>query len=273
MNDSNLLIKKRQCRQTALSIFVAPEHNSTSLHLPLRPTEKTGTMQYVPTPSPRPQLTLLAPTLEWSMIRTAISPAGVKQLVLIHSVFLLLGMIFVAAAFWDDYNEHTTLLLYSCLGVVLMCLLSGALFTQKTKFTYKICACQGTESKQLYFPASTKSIFNWTVNIGALLAVGVAIYTASFLTLLIGAVFLVPQGLRLKNWQPPPAEHYTGLPWSEYNFVTVDRKYAIIVVHVEDPTVGFETRFPNKALFEQYLTFLQTVLPPTAQYTEKIWEW
>lgn len=212
-------------------------------------------------------------TMEWSTIRTPIPPAGVKQLVLFHGVFLILGMVFVAAAFWDDYNEHTTLLIYSCLAVVLMCLLSGALFMQKTQFTYKIHACQGTESKQLYVPACTRSIFNWTVNIGALVAVSVAIYTESFLTLLIGAVFLVPQGLRLKYWEPPPAEHYTSLPWSEYNFVTVDRKYSIIVLHVEDQTVGFETRFPDKALFGQYLTFLQTVLPPTAQYTEKAWEW
>ncbi len=37
--------------------------------------------------------------------------------------------------------------------------------------------------------------------------------------------------------------------------------------------LGFEARFPNKELFEQYLAFLRTALPPSATFTETVWKW
>ncbi|GAB7531932.1 hypothetical protein PS3A_43460 [Pseudomonas sp. 3A(2025)] len=73
------------------------------------------------------------------------------------------------------------------------------------------------------------------------------------------------------SWQRPLPKHRPGLPWDKFNFVTVDRKYRIIVHHCTDVTLGFEVRFPDNALFEQYLAFLRTVLRPTVEYTEKVW--
>ncbi|SDN14310.1 hypothetical protein, partial [Pseudomonas cichorii] len=58
-----------------------------------------------------------------------------------------------------------------------------------------------------------------------------------------------------------------------HNFVTIDRKRSIIVIHCTDITTGFVARFPNKDLFEQYLQLLHSVLPPTAEFMEKDWEW
>jgi hypothetical protein len=35
--------------------------------------------------------------------------------------------------------------------------------------------------------------------------------------------------------------------------------------------LGFEARLPNDELLEQYLEFLRSVLPASAQFTEKKW--
>ncbi|RMR82566.1 hypothetical protein ALP78_01767 [Pseudomonas coronafaciens pv. striafaciens] len=37
--------------------------------------------------------------------------------------------------------------------------------------------------------------------------------------------------------------------------------------------LGFEARFQHEVLFNKYLSFLHTVLPSTAEFTEKAWKW
>ncbi|RMT29166.1 hypothetical protein ALP50_03726, partial [Pseudomonas syringae pv. spinaceae] len=77
--------------------------------------------------------------------------------------------------------------------------------------------------------------------------------------------------LKLLNWENPIHQEQS-LPWGEYNFVTVDRKRLMIITHRTDVTLGFEARFKHEVLFNKYLNFLHTVLPPTAEFTEKAWK-
>lgn len=71
------------------------------------------------------------------------------------------------------------------------------------------------------------------------------------------------------EWNYFDIHEVDSLSWQEYNFVIVDRKRRVIVTHQSDPTQGFKARLPNDELLEQYLAFLRTVLPPSAQFTEK----
>ncbi|WP_144403301.1 hypothetical protein [Pseudomonas sp. StFLB209] len=220
-----------------------------------------------------PRNALATPTITWQTEGIDMPSNQIKRVIYTFSAGWLIQCILTSWLFLDSLDEMFHIWAI-CMTIATICLPAFTYdILRKTQFSYIIHTSHGEETKQLKHSPHTRFFFSTFANLAILTLIGAAIYFMSFLPIIIFFIASLPTISRLKNWQPPPAEHYTGLPWSEYNFVTVDRKYAIIVVHVEDPTVGFETRFPNRALFEQYLTFLQTVLPPTAQYTEKVWEW
>ncbi|EGH99956.1 hypothetical protein PLA106_28061, partial [Pseudomonas amygdali pv. lachrymans str. M302278] len=99
----------------------------------------------------------------------------------------------------------------------------------------------------------------------------VAVLTGSLLFLIGPVAMAFIAALKLLNWENP-IHHEQSLPWGEYNFVTVDRKRLMIITHRTDVTLGFEARFKHEMLFNKYLNFLHTVLPPTAEFTEKAWK-
>ncbi|MCO8162074.1 hypothetical protein NJC38_07870 [Pseudomonas sp. 21LCFQ010] len=211
--------------------------------------------------------------MTWSDRRTDAPPNEKAKFVFTYFLAWLAQCSFITWVFIDNHDD-TFHLWITGLIVTTICSCAFAYeMLRKTQFSYIIHTSHGEETKQLKHSPHTRFFFKTFANFAILTLIGAAIYFMSFLPFLIFFIVSLPTLMRLKNWQPPPAEHHTSEPWSQYHLVTVDRKYSIIVLHVENPTVGFETRFPNKALFEQYLTFLQTVLPPTAQYTEKVWEW
>ena len=98
----------------------------------------------------------------------------------------------------------------------------------------------------------------------------IGIISGSFLIFAGPGGIAIFAALRLLDMKPPKKRDWS-VPWDEYNFVTVDRKRRFVVTHTTDETLGFEARLPNDELLEQYLTFLRSVLPPTAQFTEKKW--
>ncbi|GAB0066869.1 hypothetical protein IBA8402_26320 [Pseudomonas syringae] len=100
----------------------------------------------------------------------------------------------------------------------------------------------------------------------------VAILTGSLLFLIGPVAMAFIAAIKLLNWENP-IHHEKSLPWGEYNFVTVDRKRLMIITHRTDITLGFEARFQHELLFNKYLNFLHTVLPSTAEFTEKAWKW
>lgn len=143
---------------------------------------------------------------------------------------------------------------------------------QKTLFNYRVYPDHVEADDCLYYPAYTEDLFKGIVIVFVLATTFLGIFVGSVLLAVFGPVFiLLGTGGALMSWQRPLPRYHPGLPWDEFNFVTVDRKYRIIVQHCEDVNQGFDVRFPDDDLFEQYLAFLPTVLRPTVKYTEKVW--
>ncbi|KOG04841.1 Uncharacterized protein ABJ98_4526 [Pseudomonas syringae pv. aceris] len=167
--------------------------------------------------------------------------------------------------------------LYSLVGTILalagilayyLCLL----IRQKTIYNYTITTHHAFVEYYLHYPDFASSFFKG-IAIFVMLVFGfVAILTGSLLFLVGPVAMAFIAAIKLLNWENP-IHHEQSLPWGEYNFVTVDRKRLMIITHRTDVTLGFEARFQHEVLFNKYLSFLHTVLPSTAEFTEKAWKW
>ncbi len=174
---------------------------------------------------------------------------------------------------WGSIAENLDTWLMICVSMMLIGLSFVAMMLQKTAFNYKIYAHQGEVDYQLYFPDFAGGLFKGIATVIILMFVGAALLTGSLLFLFGPAAVAVGSAIKLMNWEKPAPTHEVSMPWSDHYFVTVDRKYLIIVAHHTDTTIGFKARFSDKALFDQYLAFLRTVVAPHAEFTEKVWEW
>ncbi len=174
---------------------------------------------------------------------------------------------------WDALVENTGLFIgFGCATVLYLSYMIILVIRQKTIFNYRIKKQSGSVEHYLHYPDFAGPLFKGIAIFTILFFLGVALVTGSLLFLIGPAAIALGAARTLLNWENKI--HYEeSLPWGEYNFVTVDRKRSMIVTHRTDITLGFEARFPNKELFEQYLQFLHAVLPPTAEFTEKDWEW
>lgn len=142
---------------------------------------------------------------------------------------------------------------------------------QKTLYRYQIHRTRARLVYRLHYPKYAREFFKGFALVGIFLLILMALMAGSLLFLTgVGAMAFMA-AMRLLTWKNPIKREWSG-PWDEYNFVTVDRKRRVVVTHITDKTLGFEARLPDDALFEQYLAFLRSVLPPTAQFTEKKWD-
>ncbi|WP_122384362.1 permease, partial [Pseudomonas amygdali] len=174
---------------------------------------------------------------------------------------------------WKVFLKNPPLLvgLILALGGVLayfICLL----IRQKTIYNYTIKTHCAHLEYYLHYPDFASSFFKGIAIAVILMFVFIAALTGSLLFLIGPAAIACVAALKLLSWENP-IHHEQSLPWDEYNFVTVDRKRLMIVTHRTDVTLGFEARFQHELLFNKYLAFLHTVLPPTAEFTEKAWKW
>lgn len=180
---------------------------------------------------------------------------------------------YVAYLLWNTLSENYDVVLIAGGTSTAVILFLLKVMLQKSNFHYRIHAHQGEVDYQLHTSKYAGDIFIGIAIMLIFLFILLAIFTGSLLFLLGTIIFIVIPATRLLKWEPPAAQHETSLPWIKHHFVTVDRKYLIIVVHTTDTTTGFKARFPNKELFEQYLAFLHTAVAPHAEFTEKVWEW
>ncbi len=163
-------------------------------------------------------------------------------------------------------------------GLLIFCLIpyvAMAVFLpivrQKTVYNYRINDEQGECERYLYFPSYAGALFNGVAILCVVVVLAAAVMMQSLIPLLgAGAVGLGYAG-RLLDWKNE-VHHQKSLPWKDHNFVTVDRKRKIIVVHYTHISTGFEARFPDFELFEQFLKFLHEKLPVDAEYFEKSWD-
>ncbi|KPC16391.1 Permease of the major facilitator superfamily [Pseudomonas amygdali pv. lachrymans] len=174
---------------------------------------------------------------------------------------------------WKVFLKNPPLLvgLILALGGVLAYFI-GLLIRQKTIYNYTIKTNCAHLEYYLHYPDFASSFFKGIAIAVILIFVFIAALTGSLLFLVGPAAIACIAALKLLSWENP-IHHEQSLPWDEYNFVTVDRKRLMIVTHRTDVTLGFEARFQHEVLFNKYLAFLHTVLPPTTEFTEKAWKW
>ncbi len=193
------------------------------------------------------------------------------QIIIVSSSLVL--FLYCLWLMWDTLPEDVELLIaFGCAAVVSVIYMIMLVARQKTIFNYQLTPQACSVEHFLHYPSFAGPLFKGVAIFTILLFLGVALVTGSLLFLVGPAAIALGAARTLLNWENP-IHHRETRPWDMHNFVTIDRKRSIIVIHCTDITTGFVAHFPDKDLFEQYLQFLHTVLPPTAEFMEKDWEW
>ncbi|MCF5227319.1 permease [Pseudomonas syringae] len=210
--------------------------------------------------------------LNWKIKTLARSP---REIMIAQSIFTAIHLIGSSLFIWGGLkvflkNPHLLVGLILALGGVLA-YFTGLLIRQKTIYNYTIKTDCAHLEYYLHYPDFASSFFKGIAIAVILIFVFIALLTGSLLFLIGPVAMAFIAALKLLNWENP-IHHEQSLPWGEYNFVTVDRKRLMIITHRTDVTLGFEARFKHEVLFNKYLNFLHTVLPPTAEFTEKAWK-
>ncbi|MDU8541575.1 MULTISPECIES: permease [Pseudomonas syringae group] len=211
--------------------------------------------------------------LNWKIKTLARSP---REMMITQSIFIAVYVIGSTLYMWGGWIMFSDSL-YSLVGTILA--LAGILayficllIRQKTIYNYTIKTNCAHLEYYLHYPDFASSFFKGIAIAVILIFIFIAALTGSLLFLIGPAAMACIAALKLLNWENP-IHHEQSLPWDEYNFVTVDRKRLMIITHRTDVTLGFEARFQHEVLFNKYLSFLHTVLPPTTEFTEKAWKW
>ncbi|KPB76185.1 permease [Pseudomonas syringae pv. tomato] len=210
--------------------------------------------------------------LNWKIKTLARSP---REIMIAQSIFTAIHLIGSSLFIWGGWkvflkNPHLLVGLILALGGVLA-YFTGLLIRQKTIYNYTIKTDCAHLEYYLHYPDFASSFFKGIAIAVILIFVFIALLTGSLLFLIGPVAMAFIAALKLLNWENPIHQEQS-LPWGEYNFVTVDRKRLMIITHRTDVTLGFEARFKHEVLFNKYLNFLHTVLPPTAEFTEKAWK-
>ncbi|POD75363.1 permease [Pseudomonas syringae group genomosp. 3] len=210
--------------------------------------------------------------LTWKIKTLARSP---REMMITQSIFFAIYMTGSTLYMWGGWIMFSDSL-YSLVGTILalagiFAYFTGLLIRQKTIYNYTIKTDCAHLEYYLHYPDFASSFFKGIAIAVILIFVLVAVLTGSLLFLIGPVAMAFIAALKLLNWENP-IHHEQSLPWGEYNFVTVDRKRLMIITHRTDVTLGFEARFKHEVLFNKYLNFLHTVLPPTAEFTEKAWK-
>ncbi|MBX8486497.1 permease [Pseudomonas cichorii] len=209
----------------------------------------------------------------WSTKTIDCPPKELRKIYIVIILSCLLPFLYCVWMMWDTLPADVELLIgFGCAAVVSATYMIMLVARKKTIFNYQIDIQAGSVEYYDYYPDFAGPLFKGIAIFTILLFLGVALATGSLLFLVGPAAISIGAARTLLNWENP-THNEESLPWNEYNFVTVDRKRSMIITHRTDTTLGFEARFPTKVLFEQYLQFLHSALPPTAEFTEKDWEW
>ncbi|KPW83396.1 Uncharacterized protein ALO92_03602 [Pseudomonas congelans] len=211
--------------------------------------------------------------LRWKIKTLARSPREIVVAQSIFSAIHLTGSSLFIWGGWIVFSESPYFL--ACMILALaghLAYFIGLLIRQKTIYNYTITTTHALVEYYLHYPDFASSLFKGIAIAVIMLFVFVAILTGSLLFLIGPVAMAFIAAIKLLNWKNP-IHHEQSLPWTEYNFVTVDRKRLMIITHRTDVTLGFEARFQHEVLFNKYLAFLRSALPPTAEFTEKAWKW
>ncbi|WP_236486237.1 permease [Pseudomonas syringae] len=211
--------------------------------------------------------------LNWTIKTIARSPK--ETLISELSVICLCALVlsFTLWISWDHYIENPMDSSYQVItltGTAIYIIALGV--RQKTIYNYTLKTDGATVEYYLHYPDFASSFFKG-IAIFVMLVFGfVAILTGSLLFLVGPVAMAFIAAIKLLNWENP-VHHRQTAPWQLHEFVTVDHKRLMVIIHCDDITTGFAARFPSKALMDKYLAFLREVLPANVEYIEKATHW
>ncbi|POY78030.1 permease [Pseudomonas amygdali pv. morsprunorum] len=174
---------------------------------------------------------------------------------------------------WRPFLETPHLLVGTVLALTgILAYFVGLLIRQKTIYNYTLKTDGATVEYYLHYPDFASSFFKGIAIFVILAFVLVALITGSLLFLVGPVAMAFVAAIKLLNWENP-VHHRQTAPWHLHEFVTVDHKRLMVIIHCDDITTGFAARFPSKVLMDKYLAFLRKALPANAQYIEKATNW
>ncbi|GKS04541.1 permease [Pseudomonas syringae pv. theae] len=211
--------------------------------------------------------------LNWKIKTLARSPKEIMIAQSIFSAIHLTGSSLFMWGGWKVFLKNPPLLvgLILALGGVLAYFI-GLLIRQKTIYNYTLKTDGATVEYYLHYPDFASSFFKGIAIAVILIFVFIALLTGSLLFLIGPVAMAVIAAVKLLNWENP-VHHRQTAPWHLHEFVTVDHKRLMVIIHCDDVTIGFAARFPSKELMAKYLAFLHEVLPPSAEYIEEASNW
>ncbi|WP_162882996.1 permease [Pseudomonas amygdali] len=211
--------------------------------------------------------------MDWKIKTLASSP---RETMVIQSIFIA---IYLAASSlyiwggWRPFLETPHLLVGTVLALAgILAYFVGLLIRQKTIYNYTLKTDGATVEYYLHYPEFASSFFKGIAIFVILAFVLVALITGSLLFLVGPVAMAFVAAIKLLNWENP-VHHRQTAPWHLHEFVTVDHKRLMVIIHCDDTTTGFAARFPSKVLMDKYLAFLHKALPANAQYIEKATNW
>ncbi|KPC33236.1 Uncharacterized protein ABJ99_2094 [Pseudomonas syringae pv. cilantro] len=211
--------------------------------------------------------------LNWKIKTLARSPKEIMITQLGFAAFHVMASSLFIWAGWVMFSDSTSSLV--CVILALgghLAYFIGLLIRQKTIYHYTVKTDGATVEYYLHYPDFASSFFKGIAVAVILIFLLVALLTGSLLFLIGPVAIAFIAAVKLLNWENP-IHHRQTRPWQEHNFVTVDHKRLMVIIHCTDVTTGFAARFPSKELMTKYLAFLREVLPANAEYTEKTTHW
>ncbi|RMN98064.1 Permease of the major facilitator superfamily [Pseudomonas coronafaciens pv. coronafaciens] len=211
--------------------------------------------------------------LNWKIKTIARPPKEIMITQLGLTAIHLIAASFLVWGGWDHFLENSNFLIM----VILMftghlAYYIGLLIRQKTIYNYTLKTDGATLEYYLHYPDFASYFFKGIAIVVILIFITVAAITGSVLFLIGPVAMAVIAAVKLLNWENP-VHHRQTAPWHLHEFVTIDHKRLMIIIHCDDVTTGFPARFPSKELMNKYLAFLHEVLPESTEYTEKASNW
>ncbi|KTB72362.1 permease [Pseudomonas viridiflava ICMP 13104] len=211
--------------------------------------------------------------MNWKIKTLARSP---REMMITQSIFIATYMTGSSLFMWGGWIMFSESL-YSLVGTILalagiLAYFVGLLIRQKTIYNYTLKTDGATVVHYLHYPDFASSFFKGIAIAVILIFLFVALLTGSLLFLIGPVAMAFIAAIKLLNWENP-VHHRQTAPWHLHEFVTIDHKRLMVIIHCDDITTGFAARFPSKELMSKYLAFLREVLPPTAEYIEKATNW
>ncbi|WP_420803012.1 permease [Pseudomonas syringae] len=211
--------------------------------------------------------------LNWSIKAIAHPPREIMRMQLFLGLGHVAMLLFNVWAWWDLFTQepHWAAVFTSVIAANYAYYV-GLMVRQKTIFNYTLKTDGATVEYYLHYPDFASSFFKG-IAIFVMLVFGfVAILTGSLLFLVGPVAMAFIAAIKLLTWENP-VHHRQTAPWQLHEFVTVDHKRLMVIIHCDDITTGFAARFPSKALMDKYLAFLREVLPANVEYIEKATNW